>query len=283
MTTTRVMTVIALLLLFATHASAEEVFYLHTDALGSVVVVTDENANVVERREYEPYGLPITPIADGPGFTGHDMDGESGLVYMQQRYYDPLIGQFLSVDPMAVDTAAAWNFNRYHYAANNPFKYTDPNGLDPYLVSRPLNLPVDANHNFIAINADFPGDPKATIFSYGDQGNDTMGPVDATTKGFSEGTSETDRAAWESLSKNDSTATFREIDATDEVVGSLASSMVAGEEYTAAPIFKGVNSNSAAGAIAQKADGGPSRVDNQRRQPGSGKSAVKRVKFKDEL
>ena len=130
MTTTRVMTVIALLLLFATHASAEEVFYLHTDALGSVVVVTDENANVVERREYEPYGLPITPIADGPGFTGHDMDGESGLVYMQQRYYDPLIGQFLSVDPMAVDTAAAWNFNRYHYAANNPYRYTDPDGRE---------------------------------------------------------------------------------------------------------------------------------------------------------
>ena len=123
-----VITVTFALLLSGTNALAEEVFYLHTDALGSVVVVTDENANVVERREYEPYGLPIIPIADGPGFTSHDMDGESGLVYMQQRYYDPAVGRFLSTDPMAVDGATAGNFNRYNYAANNPYRYTDPDG-----------------------------------------------------------------------------------------------------------------------------------------------------------
>ena len=128
--TKRMMAALALLLA-ATGSQAAEVFYLHTDVLGSVVMVTDENANVVERREYEPYGLPRTPIADGPGYTSHDMDGESGLVYMQQRYYDPLVGRFLSVDPMAVDGATAWNFNRYNYAANNPYKYKDPDGENP--------------------------------------------------------------------------------------------------------------------------------------------------------
>lgn len=47
---------------------------------------------------------------------------------MDQRYYDPAVGRFLSVDPMASDTQNGWNFNRYNYAANNPYKFTDPDG-----------------------------------------------------------------------------------------------------------------------------------------------------------
>lgn len=42
-------------------AAAQEVRYIHTDALGSVAVVTDASGNVVERREYEPYGAQLTP------------------------------------------------------------------------------------------------------------------------------------------------------------------------------------------------------------------------------
>ena len=122
---------LALALLMATGpASSQTIRYYHTDLTGSVVAVTDEQGNVVERRQYEPYGLPQSPIPDGPGYTGHDMDGETGLIYMQQRYYDPTVGRFLSPDPMAVDTNTAWNFNRYNYAANNPYRYTDPDGRE---------------------------------------------------------------------------------------------------------------------------------------------------------
>ena len=109
-------------------AQAETVTYLHTDLLGSVVLETDQNRNVVQRYEYEPYGLPRQAIADAPGYTGHVHDAGSGLVYMQQRYYDPEVGRFLSVDPMPADTATAWNFNRYNYAANNPYTFVDPDG-----------------------------------------------------------------------------------------------------------------------------------------------------------
>lgn len=45
--------------------------------------------------------------------------------YMQQRYYDPMAGRFLSTDPVA---ANAGSFNRYWYASNNPYKYIDPDG-----------------------------------------------------------------------------------------------------------------------------------------------------------
>jgi RHS repeat-associated protein len=103
--------------------------YVHTDALGSVVAITDAARNVIERREYEPYGQQLTPaVQDGPGYTGHVQDAATGLTYMQQRYYDPQIGLFLSVDPVTALDNPMGMFHRYRYAANNPYKFTDPDG-----------------------------------------------------------------------------------------------------------------------------------------------------------
>ena len=56
------------------------------------------------------------------------MDRETGLTYMQQRYYDPQIGRFLSVDPVTANSGTGANFNRYWYANNNPYKFIDPDG-----------------------------------------------------------------------------------------------------------------------------------------------------------
>ncbi|UZW62444.1 RHS repeat domain-containing protein [Lysobacter enzymogenes] len=103
--------------------------YYHTDALGSPVAVTNEAGQVVERTDWEPYGAAIgKPAYDGVGYTGHVMDGWTGLTYMQQRYYDPVLGRFLSVDPVTADSNSGGNFNRYWYANNNPYRFTDPDG-----------------------------------------------------------------------------------------------------------------------------------------------------------
>jgi RHS repeat-associated protein len=48
-----------------------------------------------------------------------------------QRYYDPGIGRFLSVDPVTANDNTGGNFNRYWYANNNPFRFTDPDGRLP--------------------------------------------------------------------------------------------------------------------------------------------------------
>jgi RHS repeat-associated protein len=113
----------------ATSAQAQTVEYLHTDALGSVVAVTDANRNVIERREYEPYGWQLTPaVSNGPGYTGHVQDAATGLVYMQQRYYDAQLGRFLSMDPVTANSGTGANFNRYWYADNNPYTFIDPTG-----------------------------------------------------------------------------------------------------------------------------------------------------------
>lgn len=50
---------------------------------------------------------------------------------MQQRYYDPYAGRFLAVDPVA---ASPGSFNRYWYANNNPYKYTDSDGRVPVAI-----------------------------------------------------------------------------------------------------------------------------------------------------
>lgn len=106
--------------------------YLHTDALGSPVAETDESGAVLKRTYHESYGAPIGGLyADGPGYTGHVTDSASGLTYMQQRYYDPLAGRFLSVDPIATDASTGGGFNRYTYARNNPLKNIDPDGRNP--------------------------------------------------------------------------------------------------------------------------------------------------------
>ncbi|MCW0451582.1 hypothetical protein NB721_000668 [Xanthomonas sacchari] len=123
------MAAIALSLPAAFVASAQTVRYIHTDGLGSVVLVTNSDRNAVERSEYEPYGnLLNRPITDGPGYVGHVADAATGLDYMQQRYYDPSIGRFLSIDPVTASSVSGSNFNRYWYANSNPYRFTDPDG-----------------------------------------------------------------------------------------------------------------------------------------------------------
>ena len=86
---------------------------------------------------------------------------------MQQRYYDPAIGRFLSVDPDAADTTTAWNFNRYNYAANNPYKFTDPDGRAVQaLWGAPVGFLVDIAAQKIA-DPDAPINYKSAFVSAG--------------------------------------------------------------------------------------------------------------------
>ncbi|MDG6349581.1 RHS repeat-associated core domain-containing protein [Luteimonas sp. 8-5] len=110
-------------------SSTETVTYQHTDALGSPVATTNSAKTVLQRSEYEPYGfLANRPMQDGPGYTGHITDAATGLVYMQQRYYDPSIGRFLSVDVVTARVDVVGQFHRYRYANGNPYRFVDIDG-----------------------------------------------------------------------------------------------------------------------------------------------------------
>lgn len=77
-------------------------------------------------------------------YTGQELDPESGLYYYKSRYYEPMIGRFISADPALnlyipkarsqrqLPNGGVFNpitLNLYAYANNNPIKYVDPNGL----------------------------------------------------------------------------------------------------------------------------------------------------------
>lgn len=131
---------IVLLSIIPLTANAQTVTYIHTDALGSVVATSDEAGNVTHTREYEPYGYQLGGLTEGVGYTGHVQDSTTGLVYMQQRYYDPALGRFLSVDPVSASSSTGANFNRYWYADNNPYRYVDPDGRRSTVVGNNIQI-----------------------------------------------------------------------------------------------------------------------------------------------
>jgi RHS repeat-associated protein len=119
--------------IFAAHErrsdGAEALYYLHADHLGSLVLATDAQGKPTERRRYDAWGQP-----DGGawrfsrGYTGHEHLPEFGLINMNGRMYDPLLGRMLSPDSYVVDPYFAQDYNRYSYARNNPLVYVDPDG-----------------------------------------------------------------------------------------------------------------------------------------------------------
>ena len=138
------------------------VTWRHVDALGSPVATTNASAAVVERQQYEPYGAALGGATDGVGYTGHVMDAVTGLTYMQQRYYDPMLGVFLSVDPVTAYSNPIGAFDRYRYAANNPYKFVDPDGRDIKCAGNSCQL-VPIGGNLPAVNFPRPDGFPASI------------------------------------------------------------------------------------------------------------------------
>jgi RHS repeat-associated protein len=116
--------------------AAEELVYLHTDALGTPRLATDATQTVVWRFESQAFGTgkPETdPDGNGVGtqvrlrFAGQYYDAESGLHYNWNRYYDPRTGRYVTSDPIGLEGG----LNTYAYVLNNPAKYYDFSGLYP--------------------------------------------------------------------------------------------------------------------------------------------------------
>ena len=104
-----------------------------TDHLGSIVSLID-NSDWAYDVQYDVWGnrnvmLPydFDPTFDR-GYTGHEHLDLLGLINMNGRMYDPLLGRFLSPDPYVQAPTDPQNLNRYSYCLNNPLKYTDPSG-----------------------------------------------------------------------------------------------------------------------------------------------------------
>ena len=126
-------TLFGLLLMLASFAQAETTTtYYVNDALGSPVAAMDETGALKWRKHYSPYGQDIDPDPNAKahkvGFTGHVEDSSTGLTYMGARYYDPLVGRFMGVDPVGFIESSPVSFNRFAYGNNNPYRFVDPDG-----------------------------------------------------------------------------------------------------------------------------------------------------------
>jgi RHS repeat-associated protein len=123
--------------------AAETTTFVHVDALGSPLAATDEQGDLVWREEYLPYGERIqnegAATNNSRWYTGHPHDDATGLGYAGARWYDPVAGRFLAIDPRPFDEGNPHTFGRYVYGNNNPYTYVDPDGRSSRaVVGRPI-------------------------------------------------------------------------------------------------------------------------------------------------
>jgi RHS repeat-associated protein len=130
-------------------ASLKEIYYIHTDYLGSWLAITDHTGSLTNKYSYDAWGRPRNPanwellpinITDAlvnlnamqprfdRGYTGHELMAGFGLINMNGRLYDPYLQRFLSPDIHVQDPLNSQSYNMYSYCLNNPFMYTDPSG-----------------------------------------------------------------------------------------------------------------------------------------------------------
>lgn len=111
------------------------------DYLGSIVYITDDKGYLKQELDYDAWGRLRKPHLEtyyeagsepelllGRGYCGHEHLPWFGLINMNARLYDPVLGRFLSPDPYVQMPDFTQNFNRYSYCLNNPLKYVDKDG-----------------------------------------------------------------------------------------------------------------------------------------------------------
>ncbi|MFB5622930.1 MAG: RHS repeat domain-containing protein, partial [Nitrosarchaeum sp.] len=160
---------------FVTSANGQiptpELYYYHSDHLGSSSLITNSNGDLVQHLEYVPFGETFIDERKGTWhtpftFNAKEQDEETGLHYYGARYYDSKTGVWLSVDPL-------WekypNVSSYVYVNNNPLRFIDPNGLEKIIA---LNSNDSRNTKIINSANNYPeNDPVIHIWAHGSPTN----------------------------------------------------------------------------------------------------------------
>jgi RHS repeat-associated protein len=121
--------------------------WIVSDHLGTPRMTVDQTGSLssVRRHDYLPFGEELAAGTGGrtaqqgyasdnvrQKFAGSERDTETGLDFMQARYFASAQGRFSSPDPLLASGRAAMpqSWNRYAYVLNNPLRLVDPNGLE---------------------------------------------------------------------------------------------------------------------------------------------------------
>lgn len=127
---------------------AETIYYYHNDPVGMPLAMTDESGQKVWEADYLPFGEVHSEsgVLNDRKFVGKERDEESDLDYFGARFHYAKVGRFLSVDSVrTIDSSSgrvissflenSQRQNTYAYSLNNPYKYVDPDGELPRIVT----------------------------------------------------------------------------------------------------------------------------------------------------
>jgi len=116
---------------------AERILYIHTDHLGTPLLMTDANQQVVWRGAAEPFGKTtpsVNQVTFNLRFPGQYQDEETGLTHNNHRDYNTGTGRYQQPDPIGLAGGA----NPYEYVSGNPLTAVDPSGLLTAGIPNPL-------------------------------------------------------------------------------------------------------------------------------------------------
>jgi RHS repeat-associated protein len=127
----------------ATAEGARVARYFLKDRLGSPIAIMDDSRAVLQRLSYDAWGRrrgadgsddagqglgSLANTQDHSGYTGQEQLDELGLVHLNGRIYDPIVGRMVSADPTVPQPFNPEALNRYSYVYNSPLGYVDPTG-----------------------------------------------------------------------------------------------------------------------------------------------------------
>ncbi len=138
--------------------------YYLTDALGSIIALTDPAGSLHVAYTYEPFGgTEVVGASSNPfQYTARENDG-TGLYYYRARYYDPTGGRFLQEDPLPGLASRPQAQNQYSYVTNNPTNLSDAAGLLTIPLPGPLPGPLP--------EPPLPREPQPPAVNGGERGN----------------------------------------------------------------------------------------------------------------
>jgi RHS repeat-associated protein len=108
-------------------AAAPTIQYAYTDYLGSILTATNSTGAVIVEQNFDAWGrmrnpstwaytgIPTNPTRLYRGYTWHEHVTQFGLINMNGRMYDPVIGRMLSVDNYVQEVRNSQSYNRYSY------------------------------------------------------------------------------------------------------------------------------------------------------------------------
>ena len=118
-------------------------YYYKKNLQGDIIGILDENLNDVVKYSYDSWGKVLNVLdANGNEITdsnhigninpyrykGYRYDNETGLYYLQSRYYNPEFGRFINADALLSTGDTVLSHNMYMYCNNNPINMEDGSG-----------------------------------------------------------------------------------------------------------------------------------------------------------